>query len=821
MKTIRDAVESDFRNRGYEGIEVENRQLPLVAKIPLSQKKKFLVDFTEDEFRDKVVHPLFQAQGYEFGKDTCGPDEEGKDSYYWIEYPLVGRTLTVVQTKRGKLNMSKKPRENVEEAATQMKTAINTEVNDLSTGTRCLPSAAILVVSGDVNTAARKHITERVSDGRLRFLDADDIIPQIDRHMPEFWNGIDADKLPYLKELRNELLERTDTIDVSEIGINAGTPSPITDDTFTQLWLHRYTTKSQRKKGEVSERLDIDEIKVQDLLTKRDCLFMMTGDAGAGKTTSLNRMALITVDAALKKPDSPLPICLTCDMLTGEEELVSVATEETRSKTKDKKAAFSTDDLENGKLSFFIDGLDELPEQSHRERVFEQIESFHAKYPRCKFVIASRDYPFIHKLLDEHPNFHRYHITPLSFTQAGKMIERLSQGRSLAESDTKEMLRRLENIHGLQLNPLLVTVFVATSDYARADLPANITELFKKFTELMLGRWKKSKSVRQQFHQPLKDFLLKKFAFKLHSEKTTSMREADFHALIKRELEERDHSTDFETLYFELVTLSGLLRVEDGQVLFRHMMLQEFYAGRGIESEEYLSEIVTDVWWTKAVVFYFGEHPDNSSGLMQLRNGVDKIIGGDSFQASVAIGLACQACYLLKASDKQKTMKWVVEQLALIRSETVSRFQDDRKDVEILPLVHYFLYGRDAVASKTIGRIAKKECDQILSQDNIEEFEESTVYWYISGLIESRQLELAYELVKKFKPSDDKLLYGIYMGAFYVQHIHIADSSDKKIAEKICRLLGPTVDYLRQIVIKELKTVLLETRNGEVTAIED
>jgi len=802
-------------------MKINNTSPSVVAKrISSVAKKKFLAAMTEDDFRDRVVHPLFVEKGMEFGKDVCGINEQGKDCYFWLQHPVVGRTLTVVQTKRGKLNLARKPKENVEEAATQMRTAITTKVCNPANGTEILPSSAILVASGEINTSARQHITSKINDGRLSFLDVDDIIPLVDELMPEFWNGIDADKLPYLKNLRSNLLEQSETIDVSEIGINAGTPSPITDETFVQLYMHRYKTILKKHNQERNEQLEIEEIKVQDLLTHRDSLFLMTGDAGSGKTTSLRRLAMIAIDRALAKPSSIIPVCLSADMLINpKDSVVSVATAVTRSKSRDERAAFISDDLEKGRVIFLIDGLDELPGEDERHAVLESIKTCHQKYPKSKIILASRDYPFIHEVLEEYA-FHRYQITPLSFRQAGRMIERLSKGKSLSSNETQEMLRRLENVHGLQLNPLLVTIFVATSDYTRTDIPANITELFKKFTEIMLGRWHKSKALGQQFHQPLKDFVLRRLAFRMHSEKRTSILLSECRALIEKELTERDHKTDFETLFNEVIYLSGLLRVEDDEVMFRHMMLQEFFAGRGIESAEFLSDIVTDVWWTKALVFYFGENPDDRNALYALRSGVDNIIGGNKFQAAVTIGLASQACYLIRSEDKKETLQWVINLLAQVKADTLAHFAEEHDGYEILPIIHYFIYGRDSVAGKIVREVAEECWKELSEKESLTDDEETRLFWSIAGLIEARQLDTALEIIKKFNPTDNRLLLGLHMGAFYVQHIHVADSADKKVAEKICKVIGPKVMHLQKKVIKEMKSVLIEVQCGKIKSIE-
>src|SRR5258708_19703030 len=102
-------------------------------------------------------------------------------------------------------------------------------------------------------------------------------------------------------------------------------------------------------------------------------------------------------------------------------------------------------------------------------------------------------------------------------------MRRVKKDRTPPAEKSHELVRRLEAVHGMELNPLLVTVFAATSEYSRQDIPANITELFKKFTEMMLGRWDASKGFKQQYHAPLKDFILTKVAFEMHKKRVTGI----------------------------------------------------------------------------------------------------------------------------------------------------------------------------------------------------------------------------------------------------------------------------------------------------------
>src|SRR5262245_17652667 len=120
------------------GSEKESALKP--SLIPLFKKQKFLVDMTEDEFRDRVVRPFYILRGLEHGKDLCGPDEDGKDCYFFGKDVIRGKILYAVQTKRGDLKMSRIAKDNVVSAATQMKTALSTTVRRLHPPV--LPAAA-------------------------------------------------------------------------------------------------------------------------------------------------------------------------------------------------------------------------------------------------------------------------------------------------------------------------------------------------------------------------------------------------------------------------------------------------------------------------------------------------------------------------------------------------------------------------------------------------------------------------------------------------------------------------------------------------------
>lgn len=71
--------------------------------IQLSRKYRFLLQMSEDDFRDMVVRPLFLRMGMKDGRDLCGVDEQGKDTLFIGSNDLRQTLLYYVQTKVGNL----------------------------------------------------------------------------------------------------------------------------------------------------------------------------------------------------------------------------------------------------------------------------------------------------------------------------------------------------------------------------------------------------------------------------------------------------------------------------------------------------------------------------------------------------------------------------------------------------------------------------------------------------------------------------------------------------------------------------------------------
>jgi len=337
----------------------------------------------------------------------------------------------------------------------------------------------------------------------------------------------------------------------------------------------------------------------------------------------------------------------------------------------------------------------------------------------------------------------------------------------------------LQNVHGIELNPLLVTVFVATSDYTRKDIPANITELFKKYTEMMLGRWDSTKGISQQYLAPLKDFLLKKLAFEMHRRRVTEISRAEGGLIFTNELKIRGRKADIEQLIEETIHRSGLFRFVGDSIEFRHLLLQEFFAGRGIPSSDYLETIVSDPWWQRAVLFYFGENPSDERTLERVTSNLSLRTAEEMFYSCIAIGLGLQACYLVTTEAKIHIFKWVINCL----SDSRRFFLDEENEIATkFPLTRfltYYIFGRDAVACDVLNDSSQIILREFVQEDFLTEDKDFRQFWTIIGLIECGCLEEASGEIREFKPKDDRLLLAIHLGCYLISKLRVFEIEKK------------------------------------------
>jgi len=785
------------------------------------RKDNQLGAMSEDVFRDKVVRPLFLRLGFKDGRELCGPQEHGKDMVFVERNALKIDEVVAVQTKKGRLNLGKKATDNVIDAVTQLKTALATPVVFLAKKEKKCPSKIILCASGTINDSAKQYILTEVRDPRISFMDRDDLIPLIDERFPELWLSIESDLMPYLHAVVEHVEQSSEDVSGLEVGHGDTSLAAATDAMFVPLRLYRVRVVPEKDHGRLTEVPKFEDIPLTDLLARSGSPFLILGEAGAGKSTCMRRLAYVLAKRGLedlKRYVVPIVLRASDVLRSGGGTLAEISRQQTAKYVPTDKPAFLPEDLSNGRVVVLVDALDEIPDDGAREQVLDRVLEFQKSHPTCRVIASTRDYEFVGRL-PQFRAFQQWYLSPIDFRQVGQILTRLHKQKALPAEAAQEILRRLQDVHGMNLNPLLVTVFAATTDYSRKDIPANITELFKKYTEMMLGRWDARKGFAQQYQADLKDFVLRQVAFAMHKRRVTSLTVAELRAQVEAELAARGHKADSAQLTDEILQRSGLFRVLGERVEFRHLLLQEFFAGRGIPARNALEQFIGDGWWQRAIVFYFGENPEDGAGLAVMAGTLERRPKPEVFHGAITLGLALQACYLVRVQDKVMIFRAVVDSLGAVKEDFL-RAMDSEGRFPLSRFLHYYLFGRDAVACSILADYQSDVDGEWGRRPVPADLAEMRTFWQIIGLIEIGALESAEALVENFRPTDPRLLLAIHLGCVMIEHLRVARANQRNVAARVSHALSDKIAHLRKQLLDEVNSELLEIRQGRVQPLE-
>ena len=793
-----------------------------VEKISRFKKERFLKTLSEDDFRDRVVRPLMLRTGHSDGRDICGPSEHGKDTIFTIEDSLGLLTIIAVQTKKGNLNLAGTTSKNLIDAMTQIRTALATSIILLATKQKVRPNRIILAASGKINDAARQHILDEVKDPNIVFFDSDYFIPKIDSILPELWLGIEADILPYFNAIET-MINGNRFGDIGDVhdGALLGAAS---DETFVTLSLHRNTIKKRKVRGEFVEEFDLEELPMLSIVNHKARRVLILGEGGSGKSTGLMRLALEMARQSIEN-DTKLyvPVLMKAVEIfrANPSSIVSYADDVSSALAGSHKSCFTDKYLVDGRVLLLVDGFDELASDTERNNILSLIDEFTQQYSKCQVIIASRPYRFV---FDDPilKKFEQFNVSPISWKQAEKIVKRITEQKKVPQAQANEFLRRLEKIHGFELNPLLVTVFAATTEHTKQDIPANITELFKKFTELMLGRWDERKGLRQQYQAPLKDFVLTRLAFNMHIKRQVTISRKEAVEIIRNELIQRGHEEDVPHLLDEIFNRSGLFRVVGEYIEFRHHLFQEFFAGRGIAEPDTIHQLIQDEWWKRALIFFFGEKADNIALLSSAARQTHELAPMLLIEAATTVGLALQACYLSPVAEKIELWKWVVQSIEICQDTCLLNIDPHGEHPQI-SFFQYYLSVRDSVSLSHLRSNANNLQEWCENQNIVGDhhISDRLVFWLINGLIEAGDIYTAEKLVKHFHPKDARLIIAIHLGCHLAREIRPLSDNEKDSARRICNQLHEKVMPYTTQIVKEMGSLLLEMRNGKIEVIEN
>jgi HEAT repeat protein len=389
---------------------------------------------------------------------------------------------------------------------------------------------------------------------------------------------------------------------------------------------------------------------------------VIVGDPGAGKTTMLKRLALLSINNKLAGlPSLPVYIKLHEFAQSGNNDLLDFAAtlwEQAYAIPKTHAASLLAERMEAGDILLLLDALDETviganmtqAEESYK-LVALAILRLTQRYHRVPIVVTARKEGYRQR--GPLPGFTILEVLDFLPEQIEQFITRWFEhyGDERRRGIAAGLITALKNqprMATLAANPLLLSLIVLVYEGNGQQLPENRSRLYQQCVDTLLHKWDASrfKQRARSFSSDDQKQLLPVIAWHFHSQGLRSFPENQLLAIIANFLLMRGKDARQAIAVLQAIRGDdGLLREQaNGTYGFLHLTLQEFFASQHVDDLSSLLVHLGDPWWEEVILLYIGQTHNATPLLEHLLTGAGEgEIPEDIFASKLTLAGRCLA----------------------------------------------------------------------------------------------------------------------------------------------------------------------------------
>ena len=234
----------------------------------------------------------------------------------------------------------------------------------------------------------------------------------------------------------------------------------------------------------------------------------------------------------------------------------------------------------------------------------------------CKVVVTSRpfDVPSIDTEIDKY--FKRFEILPFSMKQIVSLIAVICKRDTVEEKVYKE-IEKSNLFKVLPKTPISAIILAKLLNRDIQEIPSTVTELYAKYTEIVLGRWEIDKGLSSQQEYDVILNVVINLAHYMISNELDVVGISEVRDMFNDYVAKRPSlKINNDTLFQKLINTDELLKVHDhgAIVSFVHRSFSEYFYALYLdrENEAHISEEIYSTYWQNSYFFFFGIKRDAS-----------------------------------------------------------------------------------------------------------------------------------------------------------------------------------------------------------------
>lgn len=451
-----------------------------------------------------------------------------------------------------------------------------------------------IVTSQRITNGAKEKIHLNHASTSLKLIDCEQLAKLTERFLPIYFEAAPLQVSQYLKNTS----ERIAALESASSLAPDFAREFYVDQDLEEIRSRDY--RSQR----TGRRKKRDRVLTPTQVLEQGSLIWIEGGMGAGKSKLLRALAMKYASPQIFSECLTVPIFVQCrDVLSQGahtlEGILAVALGDA-----------ARDLPKQTKFLVLVDGIDETQEASADLRgLLRELSAEVRARADVQLVMASRTMPDLDPILESEA-YRQFRLKPLSTRRVLEFISQLCHTADL-ESRLVEDLKKSFLFHELPQSPIAAILLAKLLTESRTELPANLTELYAKFTELALGRWDQQKGLQSQIEYTAAENIVIELALFMLDHDTPAIAADELERqFFRKYLERRNINVDPRQLFDKVLRRSELLSYDPnlGTVAFRHRSFAEFFYAKGRirDHESPLSEKAFDRYWQESCFFYVG-----------------------------------------------------------------------------------------------------------------------------------------------------------------------------------------------------------------------
>lgn len=311
----------------------------------------------------------------------------------------------------------------------------------------------------------------------------------------------------------------------------------------------------------------VDELRKKQIPENR---MMIWGDAGTGKSTTLEYLAYVDADEKIRNPNNKVPVYLPLGLLTDK----NVSIKQTILNKIGVDSILGERLLKEGRINIFLDAINEIPRDDNnnlKTMRLREISNLLSEYKQCFIIISNR--PEDENIFKELPVFF---LQKMDREQIESFLKKNTDGNSKIAKLIIEEIDKDERLLKIIRTPLMLSRLIEIVK-VKGNIPKSEGEIIDRFIFSLYERERVEKK-DANFNTKIIHRLLRNLGYESLENKETNSGMVEDEVLNYFVEYKKKYGFDIDTIYvLEIATQLGILEKRDELYTFAHQAYQDYY----------------------------------------------------------------------------------------------------------------------------------------------------------------------------------------------------------------------------------------------------